>query len=393
MLILCSSLLLANLVLASPLEANKVFSYEVRVIYRNEGEEAWVLSDGDVAFSLFMNNSWQDVELEETSRPVERVVRDYDGNLWALLYVPEEDRILEPGESIELYARYKFITRPREAPGILIEASGTLSDIPAELKDAYCGPAACWLTEDEELRSLAQELAYGKQNVLDIICSFVSWIHENIYYETYELPRYPNETYMGRRGDCDDQANLFITFCRIVGIPAYLQIGCIYYISPEAEETLWDGHVKLRVRNVAWHGWAVAYVPPWGWLPVDLTASPGIDEDPLNAIRKAIVWMQDVVLCYNITVSDYIAEAREYREELIEHDIYIYEEESMVFLGTEASFEQLVGLINAIGYYMLIAFIALSLGGVIAAAIYIWRSRRMKGEGVVYTAPYSLYHS
>ena len=310
-----------------------VFSYETTITYYNRGNETWELSDADVAFPLFFNGEGQRVELVWSSRPVAVEAVDVDGNSWAILYV--SDRKLEPGEYLSLSVRYEIAVVDRSPPAISVELSGTLEDIPDDLRQEFCGQAACWQTYDEELRSLAQNLSRGKENVLEILSSFISWIHDNVEYETYELPRYPNETYSGRKGDCDDQANLLITLCRIVGIPAYLRIGCIYiyYEHPIVfSGSMWSGHVIYTARNVAWHGWAQVYVPPWGWLPVDLTASVGVGKDPLNAVRNAIWWAWITVLCEEVKFSDYIAEARRAREMLVEKGIYVYEREDMEFL-------------------------------------------------------------
>ena len=395
-LFLCSLFLLASCqALLWPGEetvpsGDYVFVYETKVRYENRGDQPWPLSDGDVAFCLFINNSWQEVELKWTSRPVEAIVEDEDGNLWAILDVP--DRLLEPGEELELAARYEIRSRAREPPDISVELSGTLDDVPPELRDLYCGRAACWLTDDEELRALAHQLAAGRENVLEIIRSFVRWIYEHITYRTFEVPLYPNETYSGREGDCDDQANLFITLCRIVGIPAYLQIGCIYDYSPWPEEMeVWDGHVSFRAENIAWHGWAIVYVPPWGWLPVDLTASFGLDEDPLNAIRTAVIWSQEAILCYEIKTDDYVADVRAYRDEVEEHDIYIYEEESLTLVRVEGDHEQVDELISMLTYYLIMTLAVIGGTAVILAVICTRKGR--EEPVVVYTAPYSLYHS
>ena len=313
-----------------------LFSYQLSLTYYNKGNNSWALSDADLAFPLFVNNERQTVELVWSSRPVAYEVLDADGNSWVVFRVG--DKVLEPGENLTLMANYRMAVRPGKPPKLSPGKSGMLSDIPEALKREFCGPAACWQTEDEELRELAYNLSSGKEKVLDIVASFISWICENIEYGTYELPRYPNETYEGRVGDCDDQANLLITLCRVVGIPAYLQIGCIYisyYGRPAVfSGRMWSGHILYTARNIAWHGWAMVYIPPWGWLPVDLTASRGVEEDPLNAIRNAIYWAWITVLCQEVKVVDYIAEAREAREFLIDNGIYIYEREEMSFLGT-----------------------------------------------------------
>nr|WP_255350143.1 transglutaminase-like domain-containing protein [Marinitoga sp. 1155] len=56
------------------------------------------------------------------------------------------------------------------------------------------------------------------------------------------------------KGDCGFQALLFITMCRIAGIPARWQSGWYinkYFASP--------------------HDWALFYIEPYGWLPANLS--------------------------------------------------------------------------------------------------------------------------
>ncbi|PLV58059.1 transglutaminase-like domain-containing protein [Thermotoga sp. KOL6] len=56
------------------------------------------------------------------------------------------------------------------------------------------------------------------------------------------------------KGDCGFQALLFITMCRIAGVPARWQSG--WYINPLFASP---------------HDWALFYVEPYGWLPADLS--------------------------------------------------------------------------------------------------------------------------
>ena len=345
------------------------FTYSFLIMYENNGTETWHLSELDVAVGLFFNTSWQSVELIWTNWPIERVVEDRDGNKWAILAVPDME--LEPGESLNISARYKMISAPRECPNISIGSSGHLSDIPADLKNDFTGPGACWLTEDEELRELALNLSAGKTNVLEIIASFVEWISDNVKYASFEIPRYPNETYNDGLGDCDDQANLFITLCRIVGIPAYLQIGCIYApMSFYYSEMIWKGHITVDVKSVGWHGWAMAYIPPWGWLPVDLTIGD-VKADPLNAIRGAARWHQYTFWAMDIRESDYVGGTRAMRAFVIENDIYIYQKEEMVLVG-KAPFEEP----DMTMAYVLITSVCITTAAcLIALALYITRQK------------------
>jgi transglutaminase-like putative cysteine protease len=100
------------------------------------------------------------------------------------------------------------------------------------------------------------------ENVLEIVCELANWIGINVKSKTIDVPRYPGETLKSRLGDCDDKANLLITMCRILGIPSFLQVGCIY--GPSRTETAWENHLTAIYNSVSFHAWAIIYIPPWG---------------------------------------------------------------------------------------------------------------------------------
>jgi hypothetical protein len=166
---------------------------------------------------------------------------------------------------------------------------------------------------------------------------FVAWIWKNIRYpsRSHEIPFYPNETLETREGDCDDQAILLSTFCRIYGIPAFVQTGCIYLSPLYSNASAWDGHLTQISRDVGWHGWASVYVPPWGWLPVDLTYVWGSLNDPVNSITCSAVTLSETVQYMNICRSDYVGATRAYRDFLQSNGFYLYSTDQMdvTFLG------------------------------------------------------------
>ena len=327
--------LLIPLVLASltPLvcgytnEENLVFTLRITTTYINHGSSTWNLTKEDATVYLFPNNSWQRVTLEYTSHPIMEVGVDSDGNPISILDFGVWS--LAPGENLTYTTVYRITSTPRALPQVSVEEAGTLRDIPEGLRLNYCEEEGCWMVNDEELRELAYNLSDGEENVLAILTRFALWISGNVAYKSFDVPLYPNETYNLRLGDCDDQANLLITLCRIVGIPAYLQIGCIYY--PGFQRDLaWDGHLETVSWNVGWHGWAVVYVPPWGWLPVDLTYSTfKVSGDPLDAIRTSAIAGVQTILYVNITETDYSASTRALKEFLKAHNFTIRSEEEM----------------------------------------------------------------
>ena len=305
------------------------------VTYYNppNGTREWNLTIEDRTIGLFMNNTWQTVYLIESSYPLESVKIDDDGNPIAVLRFPKSR--LSPGESVSYNVTYHVISSPRQTLNITEEEALSLEAIPQEFREKYCKEEGPWLIDDPRLRRLAYDIMGNETRVLVIVKKFVKWISDpkNVRYpaERHEVPQYPNETLASGEGDCDDKAILLITLCRICGIPAYLQIGCIYIGGRSLlNETYWDGHVTSVLRRIGWHGWAMVYIPPWGWLPVDLTYVPDGLADPLNAIRRGAVTLQETIQYMNITKTDYVKSSRETRELLILNDFYIYMEDEMI---------------------------------------------------------------
>jgi len=278
-----------------------------------------------------MNSSWQTGYLVNSTLFIEAIENDKDGNQVAVLHFPE--MLLNLGQNISYTVTYRVVSKPRTLDGINETVSESLDEIPESLKERYLGAEGPWLVNDTELRSLAYNLAGNESNVLTIIKNFVSWIAENINYtETHEVPLYPNETLIEGEGDCDDQAILLVTLSRIVGIPAFIQIGAIYKSDLSWSSTpYWDNHVTSVQKRIGWHGWAMVYIPPWGWLPVDLTyVFGGLEGNPLNAITNAAVTWQGTVQYMNISQTDYVASTRETKDFLLANGFYVSLEDEMV---------------------------------------------------------------
>ncbi len=325
--------LLVIVCLATPTGDVLVFSYRIEVRLENGSTRPWNMSEVMPSLALFLNTSWQRATVVNTSQPIEDVISDADGNPRLLLRAA--NTVLGPGESLALAAEYKIASEPRSPPNIDTGCAGHLYDIPEPLVSELCREAGCWTVGFEPLRELAFELARGRTNVLEILASFIMWIHENITYHPFETPLYPNETFLSGLGAHDDQVNLLITLCRIVGIPAYLQVGYVFTPYHRDEFVLGAGHLRWELVNMRWHAWAVVYVPPWGWLPVDLTAIGGLVVDPLDAIRRALVWDQNTLLLAEVRCTDYVATARQALEFLREHGLYVHREERLELLAEE----------------------------------------------------------
>ncbi|HEY5910955.1 MAG TPA: transglutaminase-like domain-containing protein [Verrucomicrobiae bacterium] len=107
-----------------------------------------------------------------------------------------------------------------------------------------------------EMRALSDRIAGTESNLYLKAKKFHDWIAENIKYSfalEYSTMRNIGEYCRSHGyGDCGQEALLFMTLCRLNGIPARWQSG--WNTFPGAKSI---------------HDWAEIYVAPYGWIPVD----------------------------------------------------------------------------------------------------------------------------
>lgn len=303
------------------------YVYVVTYTLENRGERPYKLGMEDRSIPLFWSSRYQRVKVLNSTHRLVRKYTDEDGNLLALLDLPEE---IPPGSTLTYSAAYLIEIEARPKPHINLEEAGGLEDIPERLVEEFCISTETF-TIDGEIESLANKITENQTTVLGMVLALIGWIRENIYYASHEVPRHPKETLKWGVGDCDDQAILLITLCRALEIPAILQLGCVYLEDYERSRVVWDGHLELEQRDVGWHGWVLVYIPPWGWLPLDLTLKVGLD--PLSCLVEAPEYGDFIAVCYNISRSDYVGESQGERTHVISSGIYITVQERMAVSG------------------------------------------------------------
>lgn len=119
-----------------------------------------------------------------------------------------------------------------------------------------------WLTEaphvvfTPEMRTLSRQIVGDETNPYRQAKAFHDWIAENIKYSyaiEYSTIRNISDYCRARGyGDCGQEALLFITLCRLNGIPARWQSG-------------WNTFPTGKTI----HDWCEIYLAPYGWMPVD----------------------------------------------------------------------------------------------------------------------------
>lgn len=106
------------------------------------------------------------------------------------------------------------------------------------------------------MRALAEKLTKGLENPLEKARSIYDYVTTHVEYSFvrnyFTIENLAEYAAIGGRGDCGIQALMFITLCRIAGVPARWQSGL--YTTP---------------FSAGCHDWAQVYIAPYGWRYVD----------------------------------------------------------------------------------------------------------------------------
>jgi transglutaminase-like putative cysteine protease len=107
-----------------------------------------------------------------------------------------------------------------------------------------------------EIKALSEKIAGGERNPYFKAKKFYDWTSEQIKYSyaiEYSTIRNISDYCRTKQyGDCGQEAFLFITLCRLNGIPARWQTG---WNTCPGDKTI--------------HDWSEIYIAPYGWMPVD----------------------------------------------------------------------------------------------------------------------------
>jgi hypothetical protein len=98
-----------------------------------------------------------------------------------------------------------------------------------------------------DIQSRAKDLANGETNVFKIVRNIYDYLTQdgvlNYVTSSTGLPKDCATTYSDKRGDCDDYSILFISLCRALDIPAWLELGVLY----DKQNRQWGGHAWSKV--------------------------------------------------------------------------------------------------------------------------------------------------
>jgi hypothetical protein len=143
-----------------------------------------------------------------------------------------------------------------------VNADAPLSTPPPGGLAEFLKPSPYIESSDPGIASLARGLVSGARTYREALARIADWVSSNIAYDE-SVSALPNYAELGalwalsaRRGACLQFARLFVALARAAGIPARLVEG--FSVQPPGVE---GGRLT--------HAYAEAYIPGYGWLPVE----------------------------------------------------------------------------------------------------------------------------
>ncbi|MCX8182037.1 MAG: transglutaminase-like domain-containing protein [Candidatus Methanomethyliaceae archaeon] len=347
-------LLIPLLLLAIPY--TNTYQYSVNITLVNMGEELSPDLNNTPYYyllhqNIFPNTTYQTVILKEVlfdGEPAQFITfDDKDGNPCIKVLT---NKTLGKNQAAELVIAFVVQTRGKSFD---LSEIGNISQIPKELSEEYSlkGP---WdmsnFPNPDEILATASSLKGEDENALRVLCNILSWFEENMRYNAELVaPQDIWTTFSTKSGDCDDQANLFVLFCRALGIPAYVVLGPIYM--PEMSKLEADNNMIFNLTHVAWHGWAMVYLPTksgGGWYPVDLTFFKDAyyegghikSRNLLDHINGSAFSKWDALEYLSVNSINYINETITARNEITRSNVTWMETHIMISIGNGTQYSQ-----------------------------------------------------
>ncbi len=317
----------------------------------NAGEELVYINETDLlVFDYPFNTSSQEVLSTEVY--FENSLIDYyidtddEGNYRVVGNISGFERdYIGVNETVSATAVYRVFvnmsTRSSEIAGLSLENAGNWSDVFVE-EDVLVEETGLWNYSNPLVKLLSKYIrSRHNTSPLDYLLGVLDWVDDNVEYVVRVPARHPWEVIAYREGDCDDQSNLVITLLRGAGIPSYLEIGLVYldrslkYLNKPGYNTTIEaanGYLTYHFIGGGAHGWMVAYIPPWGYIRIDLTFARG----GLNHIRSAAYYglngFVPTVVLTKVKKRDYVESSTKFIEEVQEkkliYNIVVYMRET-----------------------------------------------------------------
>ena len=174
-----------------------------------------------------------------------------------------EQQVTDPAKPLEFkevfeYTSFAYYPKLDEAKA---------QPLPADWNGACLGERPPHIVFTPEIRQQVARIIGQETNPLAKARKIFRWVSANVKWNAEDeyciIPSFVLKGFTAGRGDCGVQSTVFVTLCRIAGIPARWQSG-------------WE----TKPSNWGMHDWAEFYIAPWGWLPADASYGVQESEDP-----------------------------------------------------------------------------------------------------------------
>ena len=153
---------------------------------------------------------------------------------------------------------------------IIPEKTGTLDDIPKDIRDAYTVDGSRYRFNTPFIQKTVKKVVGDEKNPYWIARKIYNYIIAEVKYEMIGGWDVPEVVLTRGSGSCSEYTFAFIALCRAAGLPARYQ-GSVVVRGDDASV------------DEAFHRWAQIYLPNYGWVPVD--ASRGDKGSPADQAR------------------------------------------------------------------------------------------------------------
>lgn len=174
-----------------------------------------------------------------------------------------EQRVTDPTQPIEFKLVFEY-TASAYYPK-LDEAK--VQPLPADWNGAYLGERLPHIAFTPEIRKEVARIIGKETNALAQVRKIFRWVSAHVPWNAEDeyclIPSLALKGFTARRGDCGVQNTVFVTLCRIAGIPAR-----------------WQSGFETKPGQWGMHDWAEIYIAPWGWLPADASYGVQKSRDP-----------------------------------------------------------------------------------------------------------------
>jgi len=239
--------------------------YEIYYQHRLTNETSQPLRNIRVYIPLAQNSSYQKItnfEMEVWGRPLPtKIQRDEFGQPIADITIP----LLLPGEEVEVGFSCEAALHAVERVELHRDEVGTLSDIPPEVRSTYTADVkSIYGLSDPGIQREARRFARLHPNLIDRVLAIHDFVAGELVYQRGGGWDAASEVLRRKSGSCSEFTFLFCALCRATGLPTRLVGG-----SWRQEQ------VPPTYRDTLCHRWAEVYLPPYGWVPFDVTADRG----------------------------------------------------------------------------------------------------------------------